>query len=52
MSLSIWHFDAKTGKLTFEQDFREKGNKYFTNVDGMLMDESVYDPWIRVILIE
>ena len=41
MRLSIWHFDTITGKLTFEQDFREKGNKYFTNVDGMPMDESV-----------
>jgi len=41
MRLSIWHFDTITGILTFEQDFREKGNKYFTNVDGMPMDESI-----------
>ena len=41
MKLSIWHFDVKTGEFTFEHDFREKGNKYFANVDGMSMDESV-----------
>ena len=41
MKLSIWHFDVKTGAFTFEQDFREKGNKYFTNVDGMSMNDSV-----------
>ena len=41
MRLSIWHLDTKTGKLTFEQDYREKGNKFFTNVDGMSVDESV-----------
>ncbi len=41
MRLSIWHLDTKTGKLTFEQDFREKGNKYFANVDGKSVDESV-----------
>ena len=41
MKLSIWHLDVKTGKITFEQDFREKGNKYFANVDGKTMDESV-----------
>jgi len=41
MKLSIWHFDVRTGILTFEHDFREKGNKYFTNVDGMSMDDSV-----------
>ena len=41
MKLSIWHLDVKTGKLTFEQDFRDKGNKYFTNADGMEVDESV-----------
>jgi signal transduction histidine kinase len=41
MKLSIWHFDVKTGEFTFEHDFREKGNKYFTNVDGMSMGESV-----------
>ena len=41
MKLSIWHLDVKTGKLTFEQDFRDKDNKYFTNVDGMEVDNSV-----------
>ena len=41
MKLSIWHFDVKTGTFTFEHDFREKGNKYYTNVDGMSMGESV-----------
>ena len=41
MRLSIWHFDVKTGTFTFEQDFREKGNKYFANVDGMSVNESV-----------
>jgi len=41
MRLSIWHYDAATGQFTFEQDFREKGNKYFTNVDGMQMNECV-----------
>ena len=41
MKLSIWHIDVKTGEITFEQDFREKGNKFFTNVDGKSMDESV-----------
>ena len=30
MRLSIWHLDTTTGQLTFEQDFREKGNKYFS----------------------
>lgn len=46
MKLSIWHFDVKTGAFTFEQDFREKGNKYFTNVDGMSMNDivSAIDP--------
>ena len=37
MQLSIWHYDVTTGQLTFEHDYREKGNKYFTNVDGMLL---------------
>ena len=41
MKLSIWHLDVKTGKLTFEQDFRDKDNKYFTNADGMEVDNSV-----------
>ena len=41
MKLSIWHFDVKTGEFTFEQDFREKGNKYFTNIDGMSVNESI-----------
>ncbi len=41
MKLSIWHLDVKTGVLTFEHDFREKGNKYFVNVDGMSMGESL-----------
>ena len=41
MKLSIWHLDVKTGELTFEHDFREKGNKYFVNVDGMSMGESL-----------
>ena len=41
MQLSIWHYDVTTGQLTFEQDFREKGNKYFANVDGMQVDETI-----------
>ena len=41
MQLSIWHYDVATGQLTFEQDFREKGNRYFTNVDGMKVEETV-----------
>jgi signal transduction histidine kinase len=41
MRLSIWHLDTATGQLTFEQDFREKGNKYFSNVDGMKVGETV-----------
>lgn len=41
MKLSIWHLDVKTGKVTFEQDYRDKDNKYFTNVDGMAVGESV-----------
>ena len=41
MKLSIWHLDVKTGEFTFEHDFREKGNRYFTNVDGMSVGESV-----------
>lgn len=41
MRLSIWHYDTTTGVLTFEHDFREKGQKYFTNVDGMQLQESV-----------
>ena len=41
MRLSIWHYETTTGVLTFEQDFREKGHKYFTNVNGMQMQESV-----------
>ena len=41
MKLSIWHLDVKTGKLTFEQDYRDKDNKYFTNADGMKIDDSV-----------
>lgn len=41
MQLSIWHYDVTTGQLTFEHDFREKGNKYFTNVDGMLVNETI-----------
>ena len=41
MKLSIWHLDVKTSELTFEHDFREKGNKYFVNVDGMSMGESL-----------
>lgn len=40
MKLSIWHLDVKTGQLTFEQDFRDK-DKYSTNVDGMVIGESV-----------
>jgi signal transduction histidine kinase len=41
MQLSIWHYDVTTGQLTFEHDYREKGNKYFTNVDGMLVNETI-----------
>ena len=41
MKLSIWHLDVKTGELTFEQDFRDKDNKYFTNADGMALGDSV-----------
>lgn len=41
MRLSIWHLDVKTMALTFEQDFREKGERFFTNVDGMSLNESV-----------
>jgi signal transduction histidine kinase len=41
MQLSIWHYDVTTGQLTFEQDFREKGNKYFANVDGMQVNETI-----------
>ena len=41
MQLSIWHMDVQTKALTFEQDFREKGERFFTNVDGMSLDESV-----------
>lgn len=41
MRLSIWHLDTTTGQLTFEQDFREKGNKYFSNVDGMTFQETI-----------
>jgi signal transduction histidine kinase len=41
MQLSIWHYDVATGRLTFEQDFREKGNKYFANVDGMQVNETL-----------
>ena len=41
MRLSIWHLDMKTMALTFEQDFREKGERFFTNVDGMSLGESV-----------
>lgn len=40
MKLSIWHLDVKTGKFTFEHDFREKGNNYI-NVDGMAMGDSL-----------
>lgn len=43
MRLSIWHLDTTTGQLTFEQDFREKGNKYFSNVDGMTFQETIMD---------
>ncbi len=41
MRLSIWHLDTTTGQLTFEQDFREKSNKYFSNVDGMTFQETI-----------
>ena len=41
MRLSIWHLDTTTGQLTFEQDFREKGNKYFSNVDGTTFQETI-----------
>ena len=41
MRLSIWHLDTTTGQLTFEQDFREKGNKYFSNVDGKTFQETI-----------
>lgn len=41
MRLSIWHLDTTTGQLTFEQDFREKGNKYFSNADGMTFQETI-----------
>lgn len=41
MRLSIWHLDTTTGQLTFEQDFREKGNKNFSNVDGMTFQETI-----------
>lgn len=41
MRLSIWHLDTTTGQLTFEQDFREKGNKYFSNVDGVTFQETI-----------
>lgn len=40
MKLSIWHLDVKTGKFTFEQDYREK-DKYFTNSDGLEVSESL-----------
>ena len=41
MRLSIWHLDTTTGQLTFEQDFREKGNKNFSNVDGKTFQETI-----------
>ena len=41
MRLSIWHLDTTTGQLTFEQDFREKGYKYFSNVDGTTFQETI-----------
>ena len=41
MRLSIWHLDTTTGQLTFEQDFREKGKKYFSNVDGTTFQEAI-----------
>ena len=41
MRLSIWHLDTTTGQLTFEQDFREKGNKYFSNVDVTTFQETI-----------
>lgn len=40
MKLSIWHLDVKTGKFTFEHDYREKGNNYI-NVDGMALGDSL-----------
>lgn len=41
MKLSIWHLDVKTGKLTFEHDFREKDSKYMASADGMTMVDSL-----------
>jgi len=41
MRLSIWHLDVKTMSISFEQDFRQKGDQYFVNVDGMALNETV-----------
>ncbi|MBR1448467.1 MAG: hypothetical protein IJ588_06970 [Prevotella sp.] len=41
MRLSIWHLDVRTMEFTFEQDFREKGDQFFVNVDGMSLNDSV-----------
>lgn len=41
MRLSIWHLDVKTMSVSFEQDFRQKDDQYFMNVDGFSLNETV-----------
>jgi len=41
MRLSIWHLDVNTMSISFEQDFRQKGEQYFANVDGLTLNDTV-----------
>lgn len=40
MKLSTWHIDAKTMKVTYDNDFREKFNGWTPLADGALLEES------------
>ena len=40
MKLSTWHIDAKTMKVTYDNDFREKFNGWIPLADGALLEES------------
>lgn len=41
MRLSVWHLDVNTMNFSYEQDFRQKGDQYFANVDGMTLSDMV-----------
>ena len=40
MKLSTWHIDAKTMKVTYDNDFREKFNGWTPLAEGALLEES------------